>query len=122
MNRKEIEFSSSEGSSINVITGTTYSGAPSSTGPRPIIIFHDNEAARMKLLEVPIPILLVEVLKPFPYESQKAVPGDYNCNYTHQIAVNDLTGVGGLTRSGRCYALGLAEMVIPEKLPMLTNE
>ena len=69
MNRKEIEFSSSEGSSINVITGTTYSGTPSSTDPRPITIFHDNEAARIELHKVPIPVLVVEVPKPFPYES-----------------------------------------------------
>ena len=96
MDRKEIEFSSSEGSSIDVITGTTYSGTPSSTGPRPITIFHDNEAARIELPKIPIPVLMVEVPKPFPYESQKVVPWDYNCNYTHQTVVNDLTGVGVL--------------------------
>ena len=45
MDRKKIEFSKSNDSSINVIMGTTYSGTPSSTGPRPITIFHDNEAA-----------------------------------------------------------------------------
>ena len=122
MDRKEIEFSSSKDSSINVIIGTTYSGTPSSTGPRPITIFHDNEVARTGLPEVSIPILVVEVPKPFPYESQKAVHWDYNCNYTHQTTVNDLTDVGGLTRSGHCYAPGLAKMVIPEKLSVRTNE
>ena len=76
----------------------------------------------MGLPKVPIPILLVEVPKPFLYESQKVVPWDYNCNYTYQIVVNDLIGVGGLTRSGRCYASGLAEMVIPKKLLGPTNE
>ena len=107
MDRKEIEFSSSKRSSINVITGNTYSGTPSSTGPRLITIFHDTEAAIIELPKIPIPVLMVEVPKPFPYKSQKAIPWDYNCNYTHQTAVNDLTGVGGLTRSGRCYAPGL---------------
>ena len=40
----------------------------------------------------------------------------------YHITVNDLTSVGGLTRSGRCYALSLAKVVIPEKLPVPTNE
>ena len=122
MDRKEIEFSSLEGSSIDVITSTTYSGIPSSTVPRPITIFHDNEAARTEMPKIPIIVLMVEVSKPFPYKSQKAIPWDYNCNYTHQTAVNDLTGVGGLTRSGRCYALGLAEEVISKNYPVPTNE
>ena len=97
MDRKEIEFSDTESSSINVITGTTYSGTLSSTGPQPITIFHDNEAAITELPKVPILMLVVEVPRPFPYESKKAIPWDYNCSYTHQTAVNDLTGVGGIT-------------------------
>ena len=97
MDRKEIEFFDLEDSSVNVITGTMYLGAPSSTGPRPITIFHDNETVATELSKVPTPVLLVEVPKPFLYASQKAVPWDYNCNYTHQTDVNDLTGVGGLT-------------------------
>ena len=77
----------------------------------------------MKLPKVPILVLLVEEIpKPFPYASQKAVPWDYNCNYTHQTTVNDLTGVGGLTRSGHCYAPGLAEEVIPKNCPVPTNK
>ena len=97
MDKKEIEFSNSKSSSINVITGTTYSGTPSSTGPRPITIFHDNEVARTEVPKVPILVLVVEVPRPFSYESKKAIPWDYNCNYTHQIVVNDLTSVGGIT-------------------------
>ena len=121
MVRKEIKFFDLEDSSINVITSTMYSGTLSSTGPRPITIFHDNEAAGMELPKVSVPILLVKVPKPFPYESQKAVPWDYNCNYTHQTVVNELTGVGGLTQSGR-YVPGLAEEVIPKNCPMPINE
>ena len=121
MDRKEIEFSNLEDSSVNVITGTMYSGTPSSTGPRLITIFHDNEAAIVEVPRVPTPVLLVEVPKPFPYTSRKAIPWNYNCNYTHQTDVNDLTGVGGLTWSGRCYALGLAEEVIPKSCPVPIN-
>ena len=122
MDRKEIEFFDFEDSFVNVITGTMYSGAPSLTSSRPITIFDDNETAATELPKVPTPVLLVEVLKPFPYTSQKAVPWDYNCNYTHQTDVNDLTRVGGLTRSGRCYAPGLVEEIIPMSCPVLVNE
>ena len=69
MDRKEIKFSNSEGSSINVITGTTYSRTLFSIGPKPITIFHDNKAAKTELPKVHIPVLVVEVPKPFPYES-----------------------------------------------------
>ena len=100
MDKKEIEFSYSEGSSINVITGTTYTRTLLSIGPKPITIFHNNEVARTELPKVSNPILVVEVPRPFPYESEKEIPWDYNFNYTHQTNVNDLTSVEGITRSG----------------------
>ena len=122
MDKKKIEFSDLEGPSINVIMGTTYSETPSSSGPRPIIIFHENETARTEVPKVPIPILVVEVPKAFLYESDKAIPWDYNCNYIHQIVVNDLTGVRGITQSGRCYAPSLAETIAPEQISMPISE
>ena len=97
VDRKEIEFSKSNDPSIDVITGTTYLVIVSSISPRPIIIFHDNKAARDEIPKVSTPVLVIEVPRPFPYESQKAVPWGYNCNYTHQAAATDLTGVGGIT-------------------------
>ena len=114
MDRKEIEFSDTKSSSINAIMGTTDLGTLSSTGPKPITIFHDNEAARTEAPKVPILVLVIEIPRPFPYESKKVIPWDYNCNYTYQTAMNDLTGVGGITRSRRCYALCLAETVALE--------
>ena len=99
-----MDFSESNNPSINVITSTTYSGTPSSTGPRPITIFHDNEVA------------IVEVPRPFPYKSQKEIPWDYNCNYTHQTAATDLTNVRDITRSRRCYAPDMTEKVVLERL------
>ena len=69
MDRKKVEFSKSIDPSINVIMGTTYFGTLMSIGPKPIIIFHDNEAAKIELPKVPIPILVVEVPKLFLYES-----------------------------------------------------
>ena len=122
MDKKEIEFSKSNSPSINVITGTTYSKNPSSTGPRPITIFHDNEAARVEIAKVSALVLMLEVPRPFTYESQKAVPWDYNCNYTYQTVDTDLIDVGGITRSGRCYALDMVEKVTVEKLLTLVSE
>ena len=75
MDRKEIEFSKSNDPSIDVITGITYSRTPSSTGPMPITIFHDNEVVKDEMPKAPIPILNVEVPRPFPYKSQKECLG-----------------------------------------------
>ena len=69
MDKNEIEFLKSIDPSINVIIGTTYSKTSSLTGPRPITIFHDNEAARAEMPRVFILVLVVEVPRPFPYES-----------------------------------------------------
>ena len=73
MDKKEIEFSNSIDPSINVIMDTTYSRTPSSTSLRLITIFHDNEKVRNEMPKVLIPVLVVEVLRPFSYESQKAM-------------------------------------------------
>ena len=78
-----MEFSESNDPSIDVITGTTYLGTLSSTGPKPITIFHDNEVAKDEMPMVSTSILVIEVPRPFLYESQKVMPWDYNCNYTH---------------------------------------
>ena len=67
-------------------------------------------------------MLVVEVPKPFPYKSQKAIPWDYNCNYTYQTVVNNLTSIGAITQSERCYAPDMAENVTLEKLLLPTNE
>ena len=115
MDRKEIEFSKSNDPSINVIMGTTYSGTPSSTGLKPITIFHDNKAARVEVPKVSTPVLVVEVPRPFPYESQKAISWDYHYNYTHQTAAIDLTSVRCITRSGHYYAPDITEKVAPKK-------
>ena len=133
MDKKEIELSDSIDPSINVITGTTYLGTLSSTGTtylgtlsstgrRPITIFHDNEEAKNEMPKVPIPILMVEDPRPFSYKSQKAVPWDYNCNYTHQTTATDLTSVGGITRNDCCYAPDMIKKVTPEKLLMSTSQ
>ena len=69
IDRKEIEFSKSIDPSINVITGTTYSGTFSSNDLKAITIFHDNKADKVEMPKVSTPVLVVEVPKPFPYKS-----------------------------------------------------
>ena len=64
MDRKETKFLESNDPSIDVITGTIYSRTFSSIGPRPITIFHDNEAARDEMPKVSTPVLVVEVPRP----------------------------------------------------------
>ena len=116
IDRKEIEFSKPKEQSINVITGTTYSKTPSPNRPKPITIFHDNKPAEDKIPKAPKPILIVEVPRPFPYESKKMVLWGYQCNYTNEAAASDLTSVKGMTRSGRCYSPAMMEKLMPKKL------
>ena len=78
--------------------------------------------ARAEVPKVSALVLVVEVPRLFPYESQKIVPWDYSYNYTHHTATTNLTGVGGITQSGRCYAPDMAEKVIPKKLLVPINE
>ena len=72
---------------------------------------------------------------PFHYQNDKAVPWRYTCNVTtprslvipfssestSEQTINDITGVGGMTRSGRCYAPGLMEVGQEEKSMEKTN-
>ena len=67
-------------------------------------------------------VLVVEVPRHIPYESQKVVPWDYNCNYTNQTAATDLTSVGGITQSRHFYAPDIVEKVALEKLLMPVSE
>ena len=64
---------------------------------------------------------MIKVPNPFQYTSDKAVPWNYANQVVSQkpqavqgsleekqdSSVNNIVGTGGLTRSGRCYALGL---------------
>ena len=116
MDRKEIEFLEPKRQSINVITDITYSRTLSSNGPRPITIFHDNKLTEDKALEAPKSMLIMKVPRPFPYKSENMVPCGYQCNYTNEGAAADLTGVGGMTRSGCCYSPTMMEKLTPKKL------
>ena len=74
IDKREIEFLSRGGHSINMITDATYSGNLSPNGPRLITIFHDNLLVKDETSEAPKPVLVIEVPKPFLYKSNKMVP------------------------------------------------
>ncbi|XP_017974534.1 PREDICTED: uncharacterized protein LOC108661595 [Theobroma cacao] len=69
--------------------------------------------------------MTIEVPKPFPYKDNKAVPWNYNCNVQvsntkkliaeSQNDAANITGVGGITRSGCCYTLEALENLRKEK-------
>ena len=122
IDEKEIEFSSKGEHFINVITNTTYSGNPSPNGLRPITIFHDNSHVKVETSEAPKPVLVIEVPKPFPYTSNKTVPWDYRYNYANEMAATDLTGVRGITRSGRVYMPTIMDKVTLEKPSTLVEK
>lgn len=56
----------------------------------------------------PKPSIMIQVPKPFPYQKDSAVPWKYeykvltNSEQKQESSAN-ITGVGGMTRSGRCY-------------------
>ena len=115
MDEGRIEFYKEvKGQAMNVLQRET---------PKPVIIHYRSggQQAPTKAPVCPIPRVVIKVPTPFLYTSDKAVPW----NYTSQVVspepqdvqvspetkqeplVNDIVGTGGLTRSGRCYALGL---------------
>ena len=115
MDEGRIEFYKKvKGQAVNVLQGET---------PKPVII-HYRDGGQQALVRAPIcpiPRVVIKVSTPFRYTSDKVVPW----NYTSQVvspepqavrvsleikqepSVNDIVGIGGLTRSGRCYAPGL---------------
>ena len=105
-----------------MITGTTYSVDPSSSGPKPITIFHDNLLMKVEVFKAPKPVLVIEVPKHFPYSSNKMVPGDYRCNYANETITTDLIGVGGITRSGCVYMPAITDKAAPEKPSTLAEK
>jgi len=72
-------------------------------------------------LVVPVEVhpVVIQVPSPFPYKSDKAVPWKYGINVlkqepkgdqktkvsdTGKVTVDNITGIGGMTRSGRLFA------------------
>ena len=119
MDKKEIEFSEKiKEKFVNVIVGEGYSNTSSSRGPKALTIYYEDElkVARRPTVEISMPKLKVEVPSSFSYKSNKVVPWKYNCNYINETTATDLTGVGGITWSGRCYSPIMTEEVVQKKV------
>ncbi|WRX10955.1 Retrotransposon gag domain - like 10 [Theobroma cacao] len=87
--------------------------------PKPLTIFYEENRSPMNDTSPAMIIsgITIEVPSPFPYNSDKAIPWNYECNIlgtassASQASFEYLTGVGGITRSGRCYSPEIAERV-----------
>ncbi|EOY05656.1 Gag-pro-like protein [Theobroma cacao] len=108
---------------VGTINGDTPTEVASSSfkgnKPKPLTIFYEENRSPMNDT-FPTMIrsgITIEVPSPFPYKSDKAVPWNYECNIlgtassSPQASLEDLTSVGGITRSGRCYSPEIAERV-----------
>ena len=54
--------------------------------------------------------LIVEVLSLFPNRDNKMVPWNYNYNYVNEPVAGNISGIGGIIGSGRCYVLVSAKI------------
>ena len=69
--------------------------------PKPLtIIYHENH--NVSSLQNPQPIT-IQVPGPFKFKDTKAVPWRYECQTLTSPSIDSITGVSGITRSGRCY-------------------
>ena len=115
MNKGKIEFcKETERQAVNVLQKET---------PKPIIIYYwkGGQQAPTRTPIHPIPKVMIKVPTPFRYTNDKVVPWNYTNHVVLQEpqavrvspeikqepSVNNIVGTGGLTHSGRCYALGL---------------
>ncbi|XP_022764236.1 uncharacterized protein LOC111309440 [Durio zibethinus] len=95
---------------------------PEKLFPKPVTIRCGNKPKSVidKLLPRPVTF---KVPTPFPYKDDKAVPWRYGCDAVVQgqkeevskADASNITGVGGITRSGRCYTPEMLEKARREK-------
>ena len=85
--------------------------------PKPLTINYrgGGQQAMRNAPRPPAPRLGVKVPAPFRYTSDKAMPWNYlsqtviqesraTAEQKPEKSINDIVGMGGMTRSGRCYA------------------
>ena len=108
--------------SINVITGAEFVGGSSLRGPKLLTIFFEDDLTSVANRMMYQPKLTVEVSSSFPYTDNKMVPLNYNCNYVNESTTTNISGTGGMTRSGRCYTLVMVETVPPKPMKDSLNK
>ncbi|XP_022728769.1 uncharacterized protein LOC111284341 [Durio zibethinus] len=84
-------------------------------GHRPVTIYYDEKPTSKLEKPVSRPVVTIKVPGPFPYQNDKAVPWKYNYDVVVNPDTANITGVGGITRSGRCYTLEALEKARKEK-------
>ena len=111
----EIEFCRKVEGNMVAVTQEGSSGNGQQEGmPKPLIIYY-KRGHQTKIAPQPsAPKLVVKVPTLFHYQDDKAVFWRYgpliilvHADNTSNETVNDITGIGGMTRSGRCYAPSL---------------
>jgi len=83
--------------------------------PEPLVI----HVTRESVVPVGVHLVVIQVPSPFPYKSDKAVMWKYGINVLKQepkgdqktevsntvkVTVDNITGIGGMTRGGRLFA------------------
>ena len=97
-----------------MIIDVRFVGESPSRGLKPQTIYFEDDPFSVANMTMHPSKLTVEVSSPFPYMDNKMVPWNYNCNYVHESTATNISSIGGMTRSGRCYMLSLVEMTPPK--------
>ncbi|XP_017978243.1 PREDICTED: uncharacterized protein LOC108662410 [Theobroma cacao] len=87
--------------------------------PKPLTIFYEENRSPMNDTSPTVvgSGITIEIPSPFQYKSEKTAPWNYECNIlgmaplTSQVSFTDLTSVGGIMRSGRCYSPKITKRV-----------
>ena len=112
MDQGNIEFSRMiKEESINVTTDAKFIRESSEGRPRPLTIFFEDNSILMASVNVHPSKLIVKVSSSFPYTNSKMVPWSYHCNHMNEPTAANISGIGGITRNGRCYAPATIEMI-----------
>uniref|UniRef100_A0A2N9FB32 RNA-directed DNA polymerase n=1 Tax=Fagus sylvatica TaxID=28930 RepID=A0A2N9FB32_FAGSY len=112
------EFCEKKKEELGKLTPTT---PPGMSGPDPVVIHYaTKEKVMLQTASVSavqssekVPSVVIQVPQPFPYQDSKRIPWNYGMKVistregkpkTEEKVVGNLTsGLGGITRSGRCY-------------------
>ena len=108
--------------SVNVITKAKFVRGSSFERLKPLTIFFENDLVLLTNTMMHKPRLTIEVPSSFLYTDNKMVPWNYNCNYVNESAVKNISGIGGTTRSGRCYMPVTIETAPPKPVEEIPEQ
>ena len=99
---------------INVITSAEFVEGSSFEGPKFLTFFFEDDLIPMSNMTMHQFRLTVEIPSLFPYTDNKMVPWNYNCNYVDEAISENILGIRGMTRNGRCYVPATIEKILPK--------